>query len=456
MKIRHVSNLFLVTFCFFFQASIGHKCPPLECWYIKERTTKGGLTSAPSQDKSLLHIWTEAEAAERPPESSDPSIQRVYAVADPAATLCHGSPGGSVRKAFCELSPFQPHSSSVEWAASLAEDLSPAHLQADWYSATVEEADGRRATSAIVRAPTGSQRLDVVLSLTTQTLAVQSRRGEPVTLDCHMWADAASPLSESGFAVEWRYQSRGNGRLLLAYDGKEDRLYEEPGGATVLDFEGLHRNGDASLTLQKAEVGHSGLYICMVYLPHLLAQITMELEIVEAPSLSIHPSPLPLVSPGQTLTVQCLASDFAPHTLELSWELKGLDGETRSLGPGRLSGHRHSRDGTFAQDARLELDTSDPVLGRGGELTCVAEHLGGTRRVSVPLRVIGFSSPSVEDSMAMVGVALALYGLFKLVSWTFIPTGSKEAEDKASLFRHYILKGKYEFDVTFNFLQKEK
>ncbi|XP_077599268.1 TAP binding protein (tapasin), tandem duplicate 1 [Stigmatopora nigra] len=437
MNIRFVCNLLLVTFCCFSQASIGHKCPPLECWYIKERTAKGGLTSAPGQDKSLLHIWTEAEAAAGPPEwSDDPSIQRVYAVADPAATLCHGTPGGSVRKAFCELSPFQPHPSNVQWAASLAEDFSPAHLQADWYSATVEEADGRRATSAIMRAPTGSQRLDVVLSLTSQTRAVRSRLGEPVTLDCHMWADAASPASESGFAVEWRYQSRGDGRLLLAYDGKEDRLYQEPGGAAaaaaaaVLDFEGLHRNGDASLTLQKAQVEDGGLYICMVYLPHLLTQITMELEIVEAPSLSIHPSPLPTVPPGQTLTVQCLASGFTPHNLDLSWELKGLDGESRSLGPGRLSGHRRSRDGTFGQDARLELDTSDPVLGRGGQLTCVAKHLGGTRRVSVPLRVIGFSSPSVEDSMAMVGVALVLYGLFKLVSWTFIPTGSKEAEDK--------------------------
>lgn len=36
----------------------------------------------------------------------------------------------------------------------------------------------------------------------------------------------------------------------------------------------------------------------------------------------------------------------------------------------------------------------------------------------------GFSAPSIEDSMAMVGVALVLYGLIKFVSWTFTSTGN--------------------------------
>ncbi|XP_057684232.1 tapasin-like isoform X2 [Corythoichthys intestinalis] len=457
MNFWAICSIFLFTFGRFFQAGSSHSCPALECWYINEKA-KGGLTSPPSQDKSLLHIWTEGQHADMPQESSDPSIQRIYTVADPAATLCHDSPRGSISKPFCELSRFQPQSSTIEWAASLTRDNSPIYLEADWYSAAVEGMDGRHGTSSIMRASTGTNKLDVVLSVTTKTLVMQSRLGEPVTLDCQFWADPASPLYESNFAVEWRYQSRGNGRLLLAYDGKADRLSEMPEEGTVMNFEGLHRNGNASLTLQKAQVNHTGMYICMVYLPHLLAQITMQLEIVEPPSLSIQPSPLPLPHPGQTLTVQCVASGFAPHSLELSWELKGPDGKTRSLGGGRLSGHRQSWDGTFSQDARLELNLSDPELASGGEVICVAVHPGGTRRTSVPLRVIGFSSPSIEDSMAMVGVALVLYGLIKFVSWTFIPSGSNEAEgtDKASLFHNLILKQNVLFDLIFNFLQKEK
>lgn len=67
--------------------------------------------------------------------------------------------------------------------------------------------------------------------------------------------------------------------MVLAYDGKTDRLTDQDEGAT-LDFDALHQRGNASLILQKAEVRHSGLYICTVYLPHLAAQVTMDLEIV--------------------------------------------------------------------------------------------------------------------------------------------------------------------------------
>lgn len=120
----------------------------------------------------------------------------------------------------------------------------------------------------------------VILSVTSKTVSVQSRLGEPVVLDCGFWADPSSPLSGSGFAVEWRYQFRGDGRLVLAYDGKEDRLAETQEEGTTLDFEALHEKGNASLILQEAQVRHSGTYICTVYLPYLLAQVAMELEIV--------------------------------------------------------------------------------------------------------------------------------------------------------------------------------
>jgi len=107
----------------------------------------------------------------------------------------------------------------------------------------------------------------------------------------------------------------------------------------------------------------------------------------EPPSLSIHPSPLPLAVAGQTLAVQCDASGFAPLSLELSWEFKGSDGEARPLGPGSVTGHRQAWDGTYSQSSRLELDPA--ALGPGGEVTCVAGHLGGPRRASVTLNVVG-------------------------------------------------------------------
>ncbi|XP_041867975.1 TAP binding protein (tapasin), tandem duplicate 1 [Melanotaenia boesemani] len=428
-----IYKLSVVAITFFIQAC-SSSCPALECWFVQEKAGRGGgLTGATTQEKSWLNIRRDTQSsAESLKAPSDINPDRVYFITDPAATLCNqalNAPRGSVKKPQCEVNPFLPQPSDLRWVATLTESaLSPIYLQAEWFSASFQGLDEQLGISTITRAPTGTKEHDVILSVTSKTMSAKSRLGAPVTLDCSFWADPSSPLSQSGFAVEWRYQFRGNGRLILAYDGKTDRLADTQEEGATMDFKGLHERGNASLTLQEAKVHHSGTYICTVYLPYLLAQVVMELEIVEPPSLSIHPSPLPLAVPGQTLTIQCEASGFAPLPLELSWEFKGSDGKSRSLGTGSVSGHRQAWDGTYSQNARLELDTSKLDLGRGGEVTCVAVHPGGTRRASVTLNVIGFSGPSIEDSMALVGVALVLYGLIKFVSWTFTGSGSDEAD----------------------------
>ncbi|KAM4550803.1 TAP binding protein (tapasin), tandem duplicate 1 [Fundulus diaphanus] len=430
-----IYKLSIIAFIGFIQAC-SSTCPVMECWFVQEKPGRGGgLTGATTQEKSLLHIRTDAqsEAAEAQRAPADISPSRVYVITDPSATLCHPSlnpPRGSIKKPQCEINPFLPQPSSIKWVASLTESaLSPLYLQADWFSASFQNLDKHLGVSTISRAPTGSKEHDLILSITSKTMSAKSRLGEPVTLDCSFWVDPSTPLSASGFAVEWRYQTRGDGRLVLAYDGKTDRLADSQERGVSLDFQALHERGNASLVIEEAKVRHAGTYICTVYLPYLLAQVAMELEIVEPPSLSIHPSPLPLAAPGQTVQVQCEASGFAPLPLELSWEFKGADGKSRPLGSGSMSGHRQAWDGTYSQSSRLELDTSKMDLGRGGEVTCVAVHAGGTRRASVTLNAIGFSSPSIEDSMAMVGVALVLYGLIKFVSWTFTGSGSNKADE---------------------------
>ncbi|XP_029298930.1 TAP binding protein (tapasin), tandem duplicate 1 isoform X1 [Cottoperca gobio] len=440
---KSIYKLSLVAVICFIKAS-SSSCPVLECWFVQEKAGRGGgLAAATSQEKSLLHIRTDAysHSAESQQAPSDINPDRVYFITDPAATLCHRSlnpPRGSVNKPHCEINPFLPQPSTLKWVAPLTDSaLSPIYLQADWFSTSIQGLNKQLAISTITRAPTAAQEPNVILSVTSKTVSVQSRLGEPVLLDCGFWADPPSPLSGSGFAVEWRYQFRGDGRLVLAYDGKTDRLADTQEEGATLDFEGLHRKGNASLILQEAKVRHSGMYICTVYLPYLVAQVAVELEVVEPPSLSIYPSALPLAVHGQTLTVQCEASGFAPLSLELSWEFKGTDGKSRPLGSGSVTGHRQAWDGTYSQSTRLELDTTKLDLGRGGEVTCVAVHLGGTRRASVTLNVIGFSTPSIEDSMAMVGVALVLYGLIKFVSWTFTSSGSDEAGPQEKVMLHF-------------------
>lgn len=232
-------------------------------------------------------------------------------LSDPAATLCHQSfkaPKGSVKKPQCEVNPFLPQPSSLKWVSALTEPaLSPIYLQANWFSASFRGLDKQLGVSTITRAPTGSTEhegdgfssgnfdsnvqkvcLDwavflvpsVILSVTSKTTSARTRLGEPVTLDCGFWADSSSPLYASGFAVEWRYQTRGDGRLVLAYDGKTDRLADTHEEGATLDFEGLYKRGNASLILEEAKVRHSGTYICTVYLPYLMAQVAVDLEVV--------------------------------------------------------------------------------------------------------------------------------------------------------------------------------
>ncbi|XP_053717829.1 tapasin-like [Synchiropus splendidus] len=415
-----------------FTTAWGISCPAVDCWFVKEPARGGGLSSGNTLVKSLLHVRTDARGHSGEFQQ-DTEGERFYYITDPSATLCHESLHAhrdSVHKPHCEIAPLVPQPASVQWVVSLTDPpLSPPYLQADWLSTSAHGLNDQLVISNILRAPTASREHEVILSITSKTVQVQSRIGEPVLLDCTFWADPKSPLYGSGFAVEWRYQFRGRGHLVLAYDGKKDRLADVQEEGALLDFEALHRERNASLMLQKAKVSHSGTYICAVHLPYLMAQVTVHLQIVEPPTLSISPSPLPLTVPGQSVTVECEATGFTPHTLELSWEFRGSDGKTRQLGSGSISGHRQSVDGTSSQSTRLLLDFSKLDLERDGKVACVAVHPGGTRRASVALNTLGFSAPSMEDSMAMVGVAILLYGLIKIVSWTFSRSDPTEVND---------------------------
>lgn len=122
--------------------------------------------------------------------------------------------------------------------------------------------------------------LTVILSVFSKTSNVRSRLGEPVLLDGWFWVDPSSTLHGSGFAVEWRYQFRGEGRLVVAYDGINDRFFETLETGADLDIVGLYKTGNASVVLKEAQVRHVGTYICTIYLPHLMAQVALELEIV--------------------------------------------------------------------------------------------------------------------------------------------------------------------------------
>ncbi|KAG5843030.1 hypothetical protein ANANG_G00184170 [Anguilla anguilla] len=389
--IATIYKLSLIAFACAMQA-YGATCPVLECWFVQEKSGRGGgFPAAMSQEKSLLYVGTDPDntgtgTTKNPPADIDSA--RIYYVTDPGASLCSSSlrpPEGSVRKPQCEINPFLPQPAMVQWAAPLTESAhSPIYLQADWLSVSAQGLDGQLALSSVMRATTKTNKPSVIVSVYSRTVSVRARLGAPVVLDCGFWTEPSSPLSAVGFSVEWRYQFRGEGRLVLAYDGKNDRLAQTAEEGAELDIAALHQTGNASLILQEAQVRHSGTYICSVYLPYLLSQVSVNLEIEEPPSLSISPRP---------------------------------------PGAGRVSGHKQAWDGTFTQSSWLEVGRGGEDLAGGGEVVCVGLHSGGARRARVPLSVIGARGPTVEDSIAMVAVALGLYGLIRIATWTLGMSG---------------------------------
>lgn len=130
------------------------------------------------------------------------------------------------------------------------------------------------------------------------------------------------------------------------------------------------------------------------------------LLLVEPPSVAVYPSSLPLSVPGQVVTVHCEASGFFPLSLDLDWEFTDAEGKKLSLGQGSVTGHRQAKDGTFSQSSRLELDSFKLGLGRGGEVSCIAKHKGGSRRATVTLNVIGESH--TLDITALLAVVASI------------------------------------------------
>uniref|UniRef100_A0A672KRD4 Ig-like domain-containing protein n=1 Tax=Sinocyclocheilus grahami TaxID=75366 RepID=A0A672KRD4_SINGR len=355
--ISTIYKISIIVFALFFCVS-GSGCPVLECWFVQEKPGHGGGFSVlMSQEKSLMFIRTEAFSEES--RSSSSCRHHYYKVYYPAGLFCSAALNphkGSVNKPKCEINPFMPHTSMVRWASALTDSAqSPVYLQADWFSVAAQGLDEQLTLSNIMRAPSASKELKVILSVSSKTPVVRSRLGEAVLLDCGFWVDPSSPVHGSGFSVEWRYQFRGEGRLVLAYDGKNDRFAETSETGADIDIPGLYETGNASLILEEAQVRHSGTYICTVYLPHLLAQV--------APS---------------SLSTVCVIINFSYMRLVLA------------------------------------------AVWSCGDVTCVAKHEGGTRRAAAALSV---SAPSIEDSMAMVAVALVLYGTIKFLSWTFSSSG---------------------------------
>ncbi|GCB82773.1 hypothetical protein scyTo_0023863, partial [Scyliorhinus torazame] len=251
-----------------------------------------------------------------------------------------------------------------------------------------------------------------VLNVFTSTPSVKTELRRDILLDCGFAMDR-----KTGFAVEWRYQFKGSGHLVYAYNGAKDRVDAAEEGTEMFFYE-LHSHGNASLLIRNVHMGHEGSYICTVYMPNLHAQQTIDLEVSETPKLVLSPDPLYL-APWQEHTVQCEVSCYYPLDVSVSWVRKkaGGNGSAEPVAESWLSGHRNNPDGTYNVTSFIAVN---PAWGDHDTVyTCYVDHVSvkSAVRRSITLKVA--VGPSIDNAIGMFICAFILYGTLKFFYWLF-------------------------------------
>ncbi|XP_075042546.1 tapasin [Mixophyes fleayi] len=403
----------------FLVASPAHGAETLSCRLVEEV----GVPRTLQQTPVLLQFTDSTSLTTDYPETVEPGTL-VFYVSDPSGQLL------SSEFTYCELTYHLPQEVELNWVRSLTrEKRSPPSLGKSWYSLSAKSDKDEKSVSAVL-GPRGDQKdhLAVSLAVYSTSALVNAVLGKPLSLSCGMWRG-----QQSRFAVEWRHRALGNGKVLYAYDGWQDKVEEELPGYRM-NFSSLHKEGDVSLSLEKVDVKHQGTFLCTAYLPYVRAQRDIQLQVTAKPQISLLPARL-FARPGEELTLSCEISHF--HPLEISVDfLVQLPGESQSsLLPGTsLSPHGHNQDGTYSITAFQRITASHDL--HGARYSCRVNHASAANGMSriQTLQIAGVSGSSLEDYMYLFLTALFLYGFLSYVHRTAVSffRTPKEANDRKS------------------------
>ncbi|XP_049648926.1 tapasin isoform X1 [Accipiter gentilis] len=391
--------------------------PPLPCTLLGPGGG-GMLPGAVSQRPTLLRFWGGPENPPNPDTSQDQDPDMTFDITDPWGALAKAW-GPPWTPPHCELSPTVPSPTPPLWAPALAPNArSPAGLGGPWWVLSLGT-PGYGVTALLQGqsppATAASTALTAALSIFTLTPDLGGSPGAPLELHC---AFAAPP---GPFALEWRHQDRGAGRVLLTYDSATSRVPKATPGVQLLL--GTTEGGVREVTLRLAPltVAHQGTYICSIFLPHGQGQQLLRVRVLEPPKVTLHPTPL-VVAPGMTAELLCDTSGYFPLDVEVRWQRRaGGSGTPLPLGDTVTetwtSGHRRGPDGTFSRSSGIRLVPARPHH-HGDVYTCVVTHAAVTDplRVHVQLEVAGAAGPWLEDVVGLCLVAFVLCGLCRWLS----------------------------------------
>lgn len=340
----------------------------------------------------------------------------------------------------CELRRYSTEGIHVRW---------PVQVQGPkeynyWYKCTLKHTKGLFTATGFLRLPSdthppGQQdyrswpaiadreilTTTVVMVIKTQSPLVKTGLGAKQKLHCQFAVDHKGP----NITVEWHWQHRGERIRLFSYNSHSGQTQGTGVGLKSL------AGGDASYTLPFTKMSSEGMYVCSVSVIPLFANQDINLQIEEAPRVSLNIGPTLSLLEGSEQKVVCEAGSYYPLDVEMVWleQDPAVAGQRvgaplpKKLPNILLSSHRHNMDKTYSLSAFFYLQAS--LKDSGKQFTCSVSH----RSLRMPIRksfILIVEEPSSWMFTLTVGFFIVVLLLILCLLLPFLNSARKQSSQK--------------------------
>lgn len=216
----------------------------------------------------------------------------------------------------------------------------------------------------------------VVMVMRTQTPSIKAALGSEQKLDCHYSLDHKAANVE----VEWH--KRGERTTLFSHS---TQTRKSQGSGVVLK---KLTAGDASFSVPFSKMSSEGAYVCSVTVLPLHGTLEINLQIQEAPKVSLNTEPHLTLTEGEERKVLCEADRYYPLDVDIQWTHQDEADVGRRVGapPPKVvenvlfSSHKSNPDRTLTLSAFFYL--SPKLSDSGRQFTCTVSH----QSLRVPIR----------------------------------------------------------------------
>ncbi|KAJ0021810.1 hypothetical protein NQD34_009300 [Periophthalmus magnuspinnatus] len=248
----------------------------------------------------------------------------------------------------------------------------------------------------------------VVMVMKTQTPKIKASLRSTQKLDCHYAIDHKA----ANVVVEWH--KRGERTSLFNHSSQSG--VSQGSGVTLKKLS----TGDVSYTIPFSKMSSQGMYMCSVTVLPLYGTQEINLQIEEAPRVSLSTGPSLTLTVGEEKKVICEADGYYPLDVEIEWTHQDAADVGRRVGaplPKVLdnvlySSHKANPDQTLSLSAFFYLNAKLSDSGR--QFTCTVSHQ------SLRVAIKKSFTLTVQEPSKVMFVGLLCFGGVLLVAFVLL------------------------------------